>query len=717
MSLHNLLPLVALLLNLALAGIAIARNPSSRLNRLFVYFVSTMALWNFGVFMLRRAAAPDAAVLWETVIHLGVIAGPVFYYHFALVFLDSTHGHRLSLAAGYALLAFFGLANLGSPTLFTRGVTWTAWGWAPVPGPLYLPFVAYLYGFFVAGLVRLGRAYRQMESSFRRNRTMLVILGAAMTIGGGFFDFARFVAAKIVPVADRIYPVGIPANMVCALMLGTSIVRYRMFDVDAAVKKVAVYAGAGVVLTSVLAGITWGLEQYFDLQGLTALWLVAPLGLVMTVLLSPLGRRVDGAIERLMFSRRRGCYDTLMALSKRMSTLLELGRLVDTLVRGLVRGIPLTHAVLLTYDDPTGAFVVARRESSVEREDGLKAIPAGSRLVEWLRQAGAPLVKEELKLNPKIAAYFEAAEGELEELDAAIIVPLSVESKLIGILLLGEKLSGEIFDEQELEVLGLLANQAAISLENARLYAELETSNVRLREASRLKSQFLASMSHELRTPLNSIIGFSKVLLNRTAGELNERQEAYVRSVHTSSTHLLDLINDILDISRIEAGKVEMRLEEVDLRALVEECVASSLPLARGKVLQVETDIAPDLPRLQADPTKVRQVLLNMLSNAIKFTPAGRVVLRVRVEEEAVHVSVADTGVGIPEADLPRLFKPFERVENPQTRAVGGTGLGLAISKKFVEMHGGSIWVESRERQGSTFHFTLPLAAAEAARR
>jgi signal transduction histidine kinase len=231
-------------------------------------------------------------------------------------------------------------------------------------------------------------------------------------------------------------------------------------------------------------------------------------------------------------------------------------------------------------------------------------------------------------------------------------------------------------------------------------------------EASRLKSQFLASMSHELRTPLNSIIGFSKVLLNRLDGDLTERQEAYVKSVHNSSRHLLELINGILDFSRIEAGKFEMKPEKVTLPDLVEECIESSLPLVRDKRLKVERDIPVELPEIYADRTRIKQVLLNLLSNAIKFTSAGRVLVQVRADAEAVHVSVADTGIGISATDLQRLFEPFQRLDNPLAQQADGTGLGLAISKKFVELHHGRIWAESRENQGSTFHFTLPLTAA-----
>jgi len=704
-TLHNFLPLFALILNVSLAGITLFRNPGSRLNRLFTYFVGGMAVWNFGVFMLRRSPDEATAVFWEIVIHTGVIALPAFYYHFVLIFLESTTRHRTSLLVVYALALLFSIINLSGSSLFMSGVKSTYWGWAPATGLLYTPFFVYFNCFLIYGLLHLVRTYNDVDSSFRRNRATLILLGTLVSLIGGLIDFARFILARFVPAADLMYPMGIPANMVFALMLGTSIVRYRLFDVNVVVKKGAIYLLLWGVLTSVLVAA----EHYADWDQLNPLWVILPLGFVMTMLVSPLGQRLEERIERVMFSRRRGCYETLLDLSKRMGSILDFGRLMETLVHGLVRGVPLTHCVLMIYDAQRSAFVVYREDATVGEGVGAVAIRVDSRIVQWLNQTGRVLVKEEVKLNPEIAAYFETAEGELDAIKATLVVPLKIEGKLTGILLVGEKLSGDIFDDQELEVLAVLANQVAISLENARLYEELSESNAQLMQASRLKSQFLASMSHELRTPLNSIIGFSKVLLNRFDGELTERQETYIRSVHNSGAHLLQLINGILDFSRIEAGKLEMISEELDLHELIDECIESSMPLARGKQMKLEKNVPLELPPLSGDRTKVKQILLNLLSNAIKFTAQGRVLVSVVAEPDAIRVSVADTGIGIREDDLAHLFEPFQQLDNPVARSAGGTGLGLAISKKFVELHGGRIWAESRENQGSTFHFTLPL--------
>jgi signal transduction histidine kinase len=704
-TLHNFLPLLALILNVSLAGITLLRNSGSRLNRLFVYFVGGMAVWNWGVFMLRRAPDEPTAFFWEIVIHTGVIALPAFYYHFVLIFLESTTRHRVSLGAAYTLSIVFNIINLSGSPLFMSGVKTTYWGWAPATGPLYTPFFVYFNFFLIYGLVLLIRVYKDLDSSFRRNRATLILLGTGVSLVGGVIDFARFILARFVPAADLVYPMGIPANMIFALMLGTSIVRYRLFDVNVLVKKGAIYLLLWGVLTAALATA----ESYADWDQVNPLWVILPLGFVLTMLVSPIGQRLEERIERMVFSRRRGCYETLLDLSKRMGSILDFGRLMETLVHGLVRGVPLTHCVLMIFDPQRSAFVVYREDTTVGDGSGIASIRVDSPIVQWLNQKGRVLVKEEAKLNPEIAAYFETAENELDSINASLIVPLKIEGKLTGILLVGEKLSGDIFDDQELEVLAVLANQVAISLENARLYEELSNSNAQLMQASRLKSQFLASMSHELRTPLNSIIGFSKVLLNRLDGELTERQETYIRSVHNSGAHLLQLINGILDFSRIEAGKLEMLSEEVDLHELVDECIESSMPLGRGKQLKIEKNVPLELPPLSADRTKVKQILLNLLSNAIKFTAQGRVLVSVVAEPDAVRLSVADTGIGIREDDLARLFEPFQQLDNPVARSAGGTGLGLAISKKFVELHGGRIWAESRENQGSTFHFTLPL--------
>jgi signal transduction histidine kinase len=249
----------------------------------------------------------------------------------------------------------------------------------------------------------------------------------------------------------------------------------------------------------------------------------------------------------------------------------------------------------------------------------------------------------------------------------------------------------------------LAANLNRMSDELGRLYEQLEAAN-------RHKSEFLANMSHELRTPLNAIIGFSDVLLERTFGEVNPKQEQYVSIILTSGRHLLSLINDILDLSKIEAGRMELELASFDLAFAIENTITLVRDRAARHGLNLAMDVAPDLGEFVGDERKFKQILLNLLSNAVKFTPdGGRIAVRAARADGAVEISVSDTGIGIAPEDQEAIFEEFRQVGTDYVRKREGTGLGLALTRKFVELHGGKIAVESAPGTGSTFTVTLPV--------
>jgi protein-histidine pros-kinase len=245
-------------------------------------------------------------------------------------------------------------------------------------------------------------------------------------------------------------------------------------------------------------------------------------------------------------------------------------------------------------------------------------------------------------------------------------------------------------------------------LEEIRRRSEVEESR-RIREANRLKSEFLANMSHELRTPLNAIIGFSEVLTERMFGELNAKQTEYLRDILESGQHLLSLINDILDLSKIEAGRMELELSEFDLPRAIENALILVRERAFRRGITLRHTIDERLGMIRADERKVKQVLLNLLSNALKFTPeGGHIEVRAGLHDGMAEISVTDTGVGIAPEDQEAVFEEFRQV-GTAAKKVEGTGLGLALSRKFIELHGGRIWVKSQVGSGSTFTFTLPL--------
>jgi signal transduction histidine kinase len=293
-----------------------------------------------------------------------------------------------------------------------------------------------------------------------------------------------------------------------------------------------------------------------------------------------------------------------------------------------------------------------------------------------------------------------------------------------------------------------MAAQAAVAIQNAKLHEELQqhaaeleervaertaelakrvneveelnnsmlTLNENLKEAvkkaesaDRLKSAFLATMSHELRTPLNSIIGFTGILLQKMVGPLSEEQEKQLGMVQGSARHLLELINDVLDISKIEADQIVLGNETFDMGESIRNSVDKILPMAEKKGLRLTTEINPSKIMISSDRRRVEQILLNLLNNAVKFTDNGKVSLNCRIDNDRLLTQISDTGIGIKPEDLQTLFKPFRQIDTGITRQYEGTGLGLSICKRLVELMGGEIHVESEAGQGSTFTFTLPL--------
>jgi signal transduction histidine kinase len=268
------------------------------------------------------------------------------------------------------------------------------------------------------------------------------------------------------------------------------------------------------------------------------------------------------------------------------------------------------------------------------------------------------------------------------------------------------------FSAQDLDLLKTFADQAVIAIQNARLFQEIQDKSRQLEVANQHKSEFLANMSHELRTPLNAIIGFSEVLIERMFGDLNDKQDDYLKDIHSSGKHLLSLINDILDLSKIEAGRMELDVESFDVPAALDNAMTLVRERAQRHGIALSLQVAPDVGTLRADERKFKQILLNLLTNAVKFTPdGGKVDVHAGLVGGVLQVAVADTGIGIAPEDQAAVFEEFRQVGRHYTNKQEGTGLGLTLTKRFVELHGGSLTLRSESGKGSTFTFTLPSQA------
>ncbi|MEM7801002.1 MAG: ATP-binding protein [Chloroflexota bacterium] len=429
-----------------------------------------------------------------------------------------------------------------------------------------------------------------------------------------------------------------------------------------------------------------------------------------------LSLQISGALEnaRLLTQTQKKALElqTVAELSSNTATILR----KDTLLKNVANltssrfGLYHTNIYLLDEDRRTLRLQAASGEVGSQLVETGWTIDAYSQesLAGRVVRSRKSIIVDNVRQEP---AYLQ--NPLLPETRSELSVPLIAGDEILGVVSLQSSYF-HAFSREDAQVHQTLANQIAIALQNAKLFEEQIETAERLRELDSLKTEFLANMSHELRTPLNSIIGFADVLLEGIDGELNDRMREDITMIRDGGRHLRNLIGDILDMAKVEAGKMELSYSTIDIKRIAEEVMGQISSLTKGKEVDVVLEIANDLDQMEADRTRVTQILFNLLSNAAKFTEKGSIIITMsRSANDHLRCAVSDSGIGIKEEDLSLVFEQFRQVGGMTHRTAGGTGLGLPITKNLVELHGGKIWVESTYGVGTTFTFTLPLKKIE----
>lgn len=411
--------------------------------------------------------------------------------------------------------------------------------------------------------------------------------------------------------------------------------------------------------------------------------------------------------------------------------------------------------MLLNGDELTVRAARGQEDSEISfyhTDSGSRSFKLGEGIAGWVAQYGEPISIPNIANAQVVRLYPEMDEagnlvslpnlpdvpqfigGAGHSIGSMLCVPLIIDNTVVGVVNLSHPLPNA-FSAEDSQLMTIITDQVAIALNNVQIFDDLQqqsnllekevnraTGELRrannelqvaydeIKTASRMKSQFLAHMSHELRTPMNAVIGFSEILEDQTFGPLNERQTRYVRNILSSSRHLLELINEILDLAKVESGEMQLVLAQFLVKDCLSQVVEVVRPLATAKRIALTSDIDPDLGLVTADEGRFKQIMYNLLSNAIKFTPEGGKIdiLAARRDDNTLEMAIADTGIGIKKEHQELIFLEFRQVEETYSRRYEGTGLGLALTKRLVELHGGSIWVESEVGVGSTFTFTIP---------
>jgi signal transduction histidine kinase/putative methionine-R-sulfoxide reductase with GAF domain len=398
-------------------------------------------------------------------------------------------------------------------------------------------------------------------------------------------------------------------------------------------------------------------------------------------------------------------------VGRAVSSTLDLETVLSTIVAHAVQLSVTNGGIVYEYDEPTQEFHLrASYQMEPELVQAYQATPLRLGQGATGRAAATTEPAQITDLLQEQELPIRGIRPILSRLGyrSLLSVPLLLEKRIMGALTVFRREVGS-FSSEVVNLLQTFAAQSALAIQNARLFREIEEKSREIEAANRHKSEFLANMSHELRTPLNAIIGFSEVLQERLFGELNEKQAEYTDDILTSGRHLLSLINEILDLSKVEAGRMELEVATFDLPLAIDNARTFVRERAVKHGINLDVTVDERLGDFTGDERKIKQILLNLLSNAVKFTPeGGRIGINARQVDGSVEVSVSDTGIGISPEDQTKIFEEFRQVGSDNAKKVEGTGLGLTLAKKFVELHGGKMWVESEVGKGSKFFFTLP---------
>ncbi len=700
-------------------GIAVYyNNPKSATNRTMLVFSLVFIFWNISNFLVSQPL-PQSSAIWMLRLLVFSAVWLVFYlFQFFYVFprdrVVFPKWFRLGLFPAALLTSILTL----TPLVFARVTLYSAEG--KIQTAANGPGIA-VFGLMVVGLIA-GSIYLLLKhllgaEGIRRAQLQYILLGTVMT-------FCLFIVFNFILPAFFGNPEFLSFGAIFALpfigLTAYAIVKHRFLDIRLVVARavsytflIGVFAVFYAVPFAFLSSLLVRSEMAYRTVAISTL-----LALIMIFSFQSIRRFLEKASDKILYKEHYDVNEVLYRLALIMASTLRLEELTRKFLINLLREVKITRGAFILVDENRIFRIVDEGfRTALEIDQQEIALMLG-----WTKT----LIFEEIP---------QGTESDLlRKLGFNLVTPLTAEGKYIGILALGEKQSGELYSSEDVKVVEILAPEAAVAIQNAKAYEEIErfnitlkeevnkatadlkVANTRLKELDKLKDDFVSITSHELRTPMTAIKSYLWMALKRPDIELSEKMTKYIYRSYISTERLINLVNDMLNVSRIEAGRIEIKPVVFDIQALAGD--TASEVTAKAAERKVIVNVASShVPQVFADQDKVHEVLLNLVGNSLKFTPeGGKIDISFFTDGKVVETSVKDSGVGISPDDLSRLFKKFERLDNSYIAAAtsGGTGLGLYISKSLVELMGGKIWARSEGvSKGATFTFSLPVATRE----
>jgi len=699
------------------------KNKKSKLNLLWAGVSLMTAVWSFSLAQIVTAKSSDMAIVWNWVLYWAAILIPALFFHFILVLINKEKKYYTISNVSYflsLLLLFF------VPTkFFVAGVSSRAGFifWLD-PGPL-LYFYVLIFVVLVGWSLYLLLISINKVSGYKKSQLTYVFCCALFGFGGAVSDFF--------PQLFNIYPVAHFFVIFYVVFIAYAITRYRLLDIKTIIKRSSVFTFLVAIIAIVFVMLSNFLIFVFNLYLGSYTQLISTIisAIIIVIFYDLIKRNLEYLTDKFLFIKSYNPSRVLSEMSIWALSEIDLVKLLELLEKKLADIFYFKKIAFLFLDEKKRLTLM--KQSGFD-EQQLSSFAQG-------KEKFLPLYFSDnkgIKVIPELKTAYEAGEYQpksleilygLFDMDVALVAPLFVKGNLMGLVLIGDKKSGDLYNQIDIDMISAIAGQLAMAIENARLYekqkqfniklkqevkratAKLESANKELQRLDDAKSEFLSIASHQLRTPTTIIKGYISMMQEGSFGKLSKNISDSLDKVYIATERLLNLIENLLDISRIESGRLEFDIKPLDLSKLADELKTEFEKKAQDKKLKLLVSYPSDLPMVNTDASKIKEVASNLVDNAIKYTPKGEVSIELHQEGTSVVFCVSDTGIGIAVEDLSRLFNKFVRGSNMSTTHPEGTGLGLYFARVVIENLGGRIWVESVGKgRGSKFCFSLPLA-------
>ncbi|MBI2596478.1 hypothetical protein HYW46_07155 [Candidatus Daviesbacteria bacterium] len=699
--------------NLFLGALAFSKNPKSATHRLFLLLTVILALWAVANSISVTVQSKEDIFFWVKAVM--VITSAMFS---TIYLLSATYPHNnFILPKKWVLLTvvitFVTQILVVSNQVFQR-VDFANGIPAPVSGSGMVVFAANILGFFTLSIITLIKKYRQ-ALGMEKTQLKYLLFGIITTFV--LTNLTNFIFVNVLHLTEFV-AIGPAFTLLLVGSISYAIIKHRFLDIRLVVARTVSFASLLGLLGILYALFFAYLSVIFSKASIEVRTVAVStiLALIMAFSFQYIRRILEKITDKFLYQNHYDPSKLLYDLALIMSSTLRLEDLTHQILQKLLKEMRITRGALILTEQGYIYQVASEGYSKIPELDEEK--------ISSLMSPKQTIIMEELTET-------DARKELMRSLDLTVVEPLYSESHDIGLLVLGEKLSGDLYTPEDIRVLEILAPEVAVAIQNARSYEEIRRFNVilqgkvaqatsslsiandKLQELDKLKDDFVSVASHELRTPMTAIRSYAWMALHKSDIPLSDRLKKYLDRTITSTERLIKLVNDMLNISRIESGRVEILPEVFNIQTFVSDIFMEVGVRAKEKNLLLKI-IYSTIPKVFADRDKVHQVLLNLIGNSIKFTPdAGIITVSFFSDGNSIETSIEDTGIGLDSGDLPSLFKKFSRLDNSyiSSAASGGTGLGLYICKNLIELMGGKIWAKSDGiGKGAIFTFSLPVA-------